>query len=787
MKKSSFLISLFLCFVYTQSFSQQKFFIANGDVAGLVSAINQANANIATQDTIFLAANGLYTITTPAEANVNDPEGANGPNGLPHIAPKSKLVIMGNGATLRRASTSPKFRLMFIGRVSVVHIYNLTFENGVTTYQGGGLCVSFKATTLIKGCKFINNITEFHGRDQGGAGLTFKSNGSHIVDGCEFTGNYATDSGGGGLSSCLNQLTVKNCKFINNKAWNANRQDLNGGGLYIDGSRTDVGTIHVENCLFEGNESQVGSGFYLFSYNQQKLFVDKCTFRKNRATTPNGQGAGMIFTTIDHISNDPDYPMYGGPVTARLTLTNSVFYENTSNLIAGGLLLGWRGFADVRNCTFANNRVGGTSGGTGGGVAVNDMDVTLTNCTIAYNYAGNVGGGIGFFGASKLKVYNSIMAHNVANNNNNRPEKIKDNCSKAFIGTNNIEFPNLHPLSNLDTPCTQGILFADPKLGPLQDNGGGILTMAIGAGSPAIDAGIDYSFNTTDQRGFSKTGKRDIGAFEYNAGGVINPDPDPVPSKLIEAENNYQIIQDIGANLIKVISGTVISNGKAVRISDTNDQIAINFNITVAGNYYIKVMTRAGGTLIPSTSFWPTGYSFSLDGNPTIFEPQLNTLTSLSTAFGGGSYWGIMQNTPIAMAIGNHTLLIATTQSWGGIDYIEIVNVPITNTTNNNTNTSTTTNTALKPQSSELSLLVYPNPLPQDVVNLRFSDRVNAWVNYELMDGYGKKIKQGSFRMINQTDYQLDLRDAKLSPQNNYMLVVKTNNLSKISYRLVKD
>ncbi len=53
------------------------FNIANGDVAGLITAINTANTNNQNDD-INLAANGTYTLTNVN--NMND-----GPNGLPTI------------------------------------------------------------------------------------------------------------------------------------------------------------------------------------------------------------------------------------------------------------------------------------------------------------------------------------------------------------------------------------------------------------------------------------------------------------------------------------------------------------------------------------------------------------------------------------------------------------------------------------------------------------------------------------------------------------------------------
>ena len=67
---------------------------------------------------------------------------------------------------------------------------------------------------------------------------------------------------------------------------------------------------------------------------------------------------------------------------------------------------------------------------------------------------------------------------------------------------------------------------ADPGLGPLADNGGPTQTIALLAGSPAIDAGRSVAVDPrpdlkTDQRGtgFARevNGTIDIGAFEVQS------------------------------------------------------------------------------------------------------------------------------------------------------------------------------------------------------------------------------------------------------------------------------
>ena len=67
-----------------------------------------------------------------------------------------------------------------------------------------------------------------------------------------------------------------------------------------------------------------------------------------------------------------------------------------------------------------------------------------------------------------------------------------------------------------------------PGLSVLADNGGPTDTMALLVGSPAIDAG-GSSAPPTDQRGASRVGVSDIGAFEFG-GALPTPTPTPIPT-----------------------------------------------------------------------------------------------------------------------------------------------------------------------------------------------------------------------------------------------------------------
>jgi hypothetical protein len=57
----------------------------------------------------------------------------------------------------------------------------------------------------------------------------------------------------------------------------------------------------------------------------------------------------------------------------------------------------------------------------------------------------------------------------------------------------------------------------DPVLGPLQDNGGPTQTMALGYGSPALNAGNPAQLGVADQRGVVRSGGVNIGAYQASA------------------------------------------------------------------------------------------------------------------------------------------------------------------------------------------------------------------------------------------------------------------------------
>ncbi|MGH7263760.1 MAG: choice-of-anchor Q domain-containing protein [Candidatus Rokuibacteriota bacterium] len=141
-----------------------------------------------------------------------------------------------------------------------------------------------------------------------------------------------------------------------------------------------------------------------------------------------------------------------------------------------------------RDSTVAYNR----SRGEAGGVSLSDGVLTIVNSTIARNAdASNLVPSAGGLGkdAGTLDVRNSVIAENTVRPGT--PAASADvNVADFAVGSSNNFI---------------GTADGNPRLGPLQDNGGPTFTMAPFPGSPLIDTGDNALAAaeglTTDQRG----------------------------------------------------------------------------------------------------------------------------------------------------------------------------------------------------------------------------------------------------------------------------------------------
>jgi hypothetical protein len=235
--------------------------------------------------------------------------------------------------------------------------------------------------------------------------------------------------------------------------------------------------------------------------------------------------------------------------SGTLTVQGSTLSGNTGASFGGAI------DNSVGSATVVNTTITGNSATQGGGGIRNAAltTLTLTNSTIASNTAGaSGGGGLLLVASGTASLQNPILAGNSTTGSG-------ANCN----GLVNSLGHNLSSDSScLGLVAAGDINSANPLLGPLQNNSGPTQTLALLAGSPAIDAGANAGCPATDQRGVPRP-------LDAKTGGVSVCD-----MGAFEVETLKFIVMSFAVNAATVNPGTplqgtvTVTNGGATRALD---------------------------------------------------------------------------------------------------------------------------------------------------------------------------------------------------------------------------
>lgn len=390
--------------------------------------------------------------------------------------------------------------------------------------RGGAIFGS--AAIYLTNCVFAGNAAEGGpggGPEPGGAPIFGQPGASHggamlalnaplTVHNCTFTSNATATTGGAiNSSQSFSQASISNCVFV------ANTSGF-GGALFAMASGPP---LSVSNSVFVGN-SATGQGGAIAAGN---LNLSQCYFVSNSASgkpaalqptpTPGGSAAGgavslgageIVDCTFQHnIARGGDGLNAPGSLNAGSGMGGAIH-------TAGGAR------TTVRNSTFVHNIASSgvgqrfDAGAMGGALACSSGELRIEYSTIASNAAVSFtnsayGGGVAQFAGGAIALvylYDSILSGNTTNG------AFGDNAHPAFMnGGNNVSSDGT-PISGLTTNN------ADPKIGPLTDNGGPVPTMELLTGSPALDFGHPNLCPPADARGVwrGQRGACDVGAFE---------------------------------------------------------------------------------------------------------------------------------------------------------------------------------------------------------------------------------------------------------------------------------
>ncbi|GAA5132118.1 hypothetical protein JIN84_07665 [Luteolibacter yonseiensis] len=448
----------------------------------------------------------------------------------------------------------------------------------------GGAVLNHDSSLTLRDCSVTGNTSSVS--DGGGGIFNYAENRNAILtlEGCAITGNSSPFGQGGGIwNHALNDntstLIASNCTISGNSSQG------NGGGISSFGIAAVVRT-ELSHCSVTGNTSagfEGGGGIWNSGMGSAELppttmVLTDCTVAGNahtssaRGTAGDGGGGGIL---------------NGGSGSngqrSVMTLRGCVVSGNTSRVSGGGLCnSGWLGRSELSlsQCVVHNNEADGSGAGISNFAYQGKAALVLSNCTIALNKALLRGGGIAnqldafpYEGdETAVTVSGSTIAGNFAGGGGAGISSIKPQLNQdqttvslkltgTLVGLPAQEGGNLlvtrgsnvsggynlcdddtgaflnQTGDKLETPTGLSSIIGENGLPVpvLQDNGGTTPTIALMAGSAAIDSGkataspSDSTSNVLDQRGLARVwdspgipnapggDDSDIGAFEWNS------------------------------------------------------------------------------------------------------------------------------------------------------------------------------------------------------------------------------------------------------------------------------
>lgn len=331
--------------------------------------------------------------------------------------------------------------------------------------------------------------TRIEGNESSADGGGFYNGGTATVTGSHIEDNTSLGSGGGIFNDANQKLTVVDTQIIGNNAV------ADGGGVH----NAVGGVLTIRTSIVSKNElsmTGVHSGGGL--NNLGEALIEDSTFSDNRAF--GGGGIGM--------SNSAELQLIGSTVSGNEAATNG-----------GGVFS--NGVIEITNSTFAGNKA---VRGAGLFVSSNvSSSARIAFSTFSANTASIAGAGISYSG--ELWLRGTIVAGNQLDAGATGGPDVHRGGTRTMDSAGYNLIGDLTGSGFLLKPGDKSGLA--PVLRALQDNGGPTHTLALQAGSPALDAvpqlacvdllGASLKF---DQRGQprpgagSAPGQCDMGAYE---------------------------------------------------------------------------------------------------------------------------------------------------------------------------------------------------------------------------------------------------------------------------------
>lgn len=416
-----------------------------------------------------------------------------------------------------------------------VAVSDSTFSSNSTTRFGGAIySYGYGADITITDSTFTSNSATIDGGAVFQKG--YNSAGITITD-STFTGNTA-DSDGGAVYAQRNSIDITDSTFTSNVA------DVKGGAVMAkDGGVTASGSTFTTNEAYRASAANWGGAIYSYS----NLTVTSSTFTGNeagKAASSSGRGGALfvsdgVMSVTDSTFQNNYALSSGGAVRTddrnavrTHSIASSTFTGNSATY-TGGAVYTYNANLNVENSTFTGN-----SAREGSAIYTYYYGVTVDFSTITANSAGSAGSAAiyDYADGSTLTVSNSIVYNNVDSNND-----VYDVKAGADLSLTYSLLTSATSFSAAGTATTSDLLYGDPMLGTLANNGGPTQTMLPAADSPVIGMANPTGAPSTDQRGFSRTtdGLADMGSVE-RGGTAPEPDLSQMPPAWFQAQQRKE-------------------------------------------------------------------------------------------------------------------------------------------------------------------------------------------------------------------------------------------------------
>jgi len=311
-----------------------------------------------------------------------------------------------------------------------------------------------------------------------------------------------------------------------------------GGGCIFTESNLRLDDSAVSDCELSTSGITDAYGGAIFAGGG--VYLNRSAVTGSTARSTAGDSGGGAIWAADNIelyaatisdntvSGDGSHYARGGGVFAGRFFTSTYSTISGNRADTGGGLFAVGGGSNrimIDNSTVSTNEARSIAAGIL--VAAPALSLNIRTSTITGNRAA-FGSGAGAYLAGTVQLDSSIIAGNTSS------DGLEASDLHGPTGTNIEGSNNLIIASTLVVP--PDTLQLDPKLGPLQNNGGRTATHALLRGSPAIDRGNNVGMRPHDQRIRDAHGvsfdrvvgtSADIGAFEYGADDLFTDGFDP--------------------------------------------------------------------------------------------------------------------------------------------------------------------------------------------------------------------------------------------------------------------